>query len=53
MTWNWNWRQYRYVASARQQRGTRYPDPVHAALIAEQAAPTISLPARGPPYPEA
>ena len=26
-----------HVATLRQQRGTRYPDPVHAALIAEQA----------------
>ena len=33
-----------HVATLRQQRGTRYPDPVHAALIAEQAgADNITL----------
>jgi len=26
-----------HVATLRQARGTRYPEPVHAALIAEQA----------------
>jgi pyridoxine 5-phosphate synthase len=33
-----------HVATLRQQRGTRYPDPVHAALVAEQAgADNITL----------
>src|SRR3974390_1512380 len=33
-----------HVATLRQQRGTRYPDPVHAALAAEQAgADNITL----------
>ena len=33
-----------HVATLRQQRGTTYPDPVHAALIAEQAgADNITL----------
>ena len=37
-----------HVATLRQQRGTPYPDPVHAALVAEQAgADNITLHLRG------
>jgi pyridoxine 5-phosphate synthase len=37
-----------HVATVRQQRGTAYPDPVHAALVAEQAgADNITLHLRG------
>lgn len=33
-----------HVATVRQARGTRYPEPVHAALLAEQAgADSITL----------
>ena len=39
-----------HVATLRQARGTRYPDPVQAALIAEQAgADGITVHLRRPP----
>ncbi len=39
-----------HVATVRQARGTRYPEPVHAALLAEQAgADSITLAPSGRP----